>query len=1045
MDTMRRVGLAGAVLAIALACDAEPLDGGYPEPTPFPAAIIDGCRPAAPRLVALDKRKLTVPLGGGLATNFDDKLLPNGKLLSLQNSRAARTGETVKRTGTGVLGTGLLGTTDVLPEAWAMGTLGGCLVSFSVVGDHPANMYSPTALQWATDATNGPIKTGRRGSIVATPARVTGVGHYADMATASGYYFIAARGGPSGTETVVETIIDIATGAKVAERTYTDVTSVFNLGVRVVNGYAVFVRDTTANDLKFDAWQISNLDAGPTTQTFATTTGSTRTQTFDLLVKDATTISVVYTDGTNAQAVDFVPSLGTTSGWTPKDSAAANIPVGDSIAWMQDFGAAGKIALVVQSGAAVGVKVHWDIPTVGVTRQAVSSYVMDAATTTSANVAGYTRGSSATGEFTVLYDNTSGPMKAATRTGGVIFSGGTYYFGVAMRSRPWQQGSSYYIIGEFNSTTQTTRYVLQLPPSGAATTATPLAITQVRTGLPTGPLSSSVNPSADTWVSANTVQVKLPSNPTGYAPSDTGIETLTVSFKQASDTTTGAPREAIGSLFAPGGALGQFDGSTYAEAGFAYYPEQPTLTPNAGGANTYWYKLVYSYSDASGRLWRSADSIAKSTATAAVIGGGGSVTVACPTLRLTGRSDVTIEVYRGALNDSVTFQKIGTVANSVTVDTVNFPDAVTDATLASGEFLYTNGATGSKPLANDAIPGFTSIAIANNRLFGISADDPSVIWASNKFVDGQGLRFSEQTRVTIRDQHGPIYALAAMPDGRVLAFKSDAVYVISGDGPNPVGQGSYSVSIVAIGLGTTNPRSVVETGQGAMFQSTSTRSGIYRIGLSLGEEYIGAPVQRYTGSPVEKIVGAVLVPSKQEVRFYQTRLTSSSRVLVMDLVTGIWNIDTMADIPTAATAYGDGAAYYGTVNNDAVITDSTSLYTDLGAAYEHMLETPWVKLAELKGYARTYRIKGVGETVGTHTLTIALYKNFDTSAPFVTQVVTPGTLWDWEVRYGAKFESIKAKLSYSSTTAGAKMSAIVIEYGVETARMPKGPASKRAA
>src|SRR3954471_14217026 len=138
MDTMRRVGLAGAALAIALAsCDGGTLDG-YPGPTPWPTPQTDRC------VDGLAKRHVTIPLGVGIGSDVDSKLLPIGAAAVQTNSRFGRRGEVVKRTGTRALGTGLLGTADTLPASWALGTLGGCLVSLSGSGvDHPASLYSP--------------------------------------------------------------------------------------------------------------------------------------------------------------------------------------------------------------------------------------------------------------------------------------------------------------------------------------------------------------------------------------------------------------------------------------------------------------------------------------------------------------------------------------------------------------------------------------------------------------------------------------------------------------------------------------------------------------------------------------------------------------------------------------------------------------------------------------------------------------------------------------------------------------------------------------
>lgn len=1027
--------LAAALLLVA-ACDSEPLQG-WPDPTVFPQPPqSDGCRVSE----GLAKKHVTVPLGVGIEGDVDDKLLPFGRTITAFNVRQGRNGELVSRTGTRTLGTGLLGTTDTLPvPAWGLGTLGDCLVSLSASGlDHPVNMYSPTATQWATDATNGLRLTGLRGPIVATPSRVTGAGRYPDVAYGSGYYFVTwVDATIAAVPVIYQAAIDATSGKKVFERSVSEgLAAIYRSGVRVVNGYAVFVRDTTANDIAFDAWLISNLDAGPTTTTFATTTGaSIGTNQFDVVVKNATTISVAYLDNIpKVLGVDFVPSTSTATGWTLNDSAAATVASEMALNWVQDFGGSGKQALITASGAQ-GVRVQWDIPAAGATRQAASTYVIDAAPGTVFNVVGHTRSSAATGEFSVLYD--TGDIKAGARTAGVI-STFTYYLGLSLRSKTWLQGTDYCVIGEFLSSAQPTRYVLRVPTGSAfAFSPPPLATFQVRQGLttgPGGPTAAVVSPSAGTWVSATTVQIRTSGNPVGYGPLGTGVEMVTISFKSTSDTTTGPAREAIGSLFVPGGVLAQFDGSTFAEAGFAYYPETPAAPALAVGgsltpSSTYYWKFVYAYVDALGRTWRSAPSLVRS----AVLGAADTkATFAIPTLRLTGRASNTIEVYRGGANDSVTFQRVGTVANNIAVPTVTFADTVADTTQASGEFLYTNGGV----LANDALPGFTAICFAGNRAYGISADDTSVIWPSNLMVDGQGLRFSEQNKITVRDTHGGFASVAAQPNGNVVALKGDAAYIISGDGPDAAGRGGFSVTLVSSDVGTRNPRSVVETSQGVEFVSTSTKTGVYRIGTDLSPAYIGGPVQAYVS---KTIVGAVMIPAMNEVRFY----ASDGNVLVRNIVTNLWSVDPLGYAITAATAYSGGAAW---ATSTGVWVDFTTSYADNGASFTCTIASPWCQLGGLRGYERMYRIHGVGVTAGAHTLAVGLAFDFDDTL-VVNQSVVPGALWDWEMRYSTKRSAVRVTMSWVSDTgssAGAKATALVFEYGIKAGMKP-GATSKRTA
>ena len=158
----------------------------------------------------MTKRHVTIPLAGGLATGDDGKLLEIGKSEELQNVRPGRVGEVIQRNGTRALGTGLIGSAGTLPASWALGTLRGDLVSFSGVGDHPANMYSPTADAWATNGTTGasPIKTKRRGPVMATLQKITGSGFQPDVWYSAGYYWVIYKTTRNGVETMVLTVIE---------------------------------------------------------------------------------------------------------------------------------------------------------------------------------------------------------------------------------------------------------------------------------------------------------------------------------------------------------------------------------------------------------------------------------------------------------------------------------------------------------------------------------------------------------------------------------------------------------------------------------------------------------------------------------------------------------------------------------------------------------------------------------------------------------------------------------------------------------------------
>lgn len=987
------------------------------------------------------KQRLTIPLAGGIATGSDSKLLPIGKSEDLRNVRPGRAGEVVQRPGERLLGSTMIGAAGNLPASWNLGTLRGDLTSFSGVGDHPVGRYSPVSDSWAVDGTgaNG-LLTKRRGPIAATLQQISGNGLFPDVVYSAGYYWVIYKTTRNGVDFLVETVIDATTGYQVAEQT-AGLTALF-WGVRVVNGSAVFAYGD-ATRVIIDTWPTASVTTGPQNRVLAAKTVVNAGRQFDMYVKDGTTISAAYSDGTNVQCFDYAPTAGAATFWTPKSAAAASIQTDYAIAWMQDIGASGKIALVVHEPGGVGLRVHWDIPTAGATRQAVTTYVIDAAATAPCTVAVFTRTSAATGEFTVLYDNATQLLKMATREAGVIVAAAVIYRGLFLGSKPFAgPDGKYYAGAEFFSTSQPTRFVVRIPETitSFATLTSVVAKMQVNNGYVsslTGPLCAVANPATNTYVYGNTVQLRLPGNPTTYVPQGVGVDLVTIAFKAVKDTTTSPPREAVNSLFTPGGSVGQFDGRTYCDAGFHYYPEQPGITPGAGGSltsgGTYFYVLVYSWIDANGRTWYSAPSRQVSVA----MGANTKNTLDCPTERLADRDDISIQVYRGANNDNVTLALVGAAVNDPTANSVTFVDTFSDTFVASGQALYTNGATGNRPLAADGIPGASVVTVVNDRVWFISNDNPYEVWMSNKFIPGQGLRFSEQNKLILNDAQGPATAIAHLPNGVVVIFKANAYYLVSGDGPNQAGNGgSFSVSTPAIGAGTSNPRSVLETPSGVEFRSSASPRSWYRVNTALQAEYIGSPIERYAASI---IIGAALITTTGETRYYTTTSDQGqTRDLVHDAISDTWMIDTSGDDlggVTAACAY-NGYAAWGS-DNSAVWVDNPGSGNDGVNPYTVYAVTPWIKGADLDGYATFIRVRGVGEAgAGAPAVTVAMQADFDATTNVTSQTASPGTAWDWELKYPVKLSSFRFVVSYLASAVQVKMTALVVEYGVKDGISP---------
>jgi hypothetical protein len=312
---------------------------------------------------------------------------------------------------------------------------------------------------------------------------------------------------------------------------------------------------------------------------------------------------------------------------------------------------------------------------------------------------------------------------------------------------------------------------------------------------------------------------------------------------------------------------------------------------------------------------------------------------------------------------------------------------------------------------------------------------------SNLFIPGRGLLWAEQNKIILNDQHGDITAIAAQPNGVVVVFKADAVYGVAGDGPDQAGRGGFQVQFVAISMGTLNARSIVETSVGTEFLSTGTRHGWYRIGLGLSPEYIGGAVEKYAGTVV---VGSILLPNSNETRYY----LATGGSLVHDYVTDLWGIDTGL-AATCAAAWGSLGVY--ATATPAVIVDSNAIPGfDVGFVSIVMkVTTPWIKLSELKGYERFYRVMGVGELGDDSkfgTTTVAMQTNLDPNATIATLGAHVGHLWDWELRYSAKVDSVRFIITdiigNEATPNGIKWSAIVLEYG-QHANVRQRPSGNR--
>jgi hypothetical protein len=341
--------------------------------------------------------------------------------------------------------------------------------------------------------------------------------------------------------------------------------------------------------------------------------------------------------------------------------------------------------------------------------------------------------------------------------------------------------------------------------------------------------------------------------------------------------------ELSNNLHISGGILRAYDGSVITEHGFLVFPEDLTAgsTATSGGVlsdGEYQYAAVYSWTDAFGKIHRSAPSIGFSV----TLSGGGSAQtqeIIVPTLRLTEKENVVIELYRTEANGDI-FYKITDVTspilNDPTTNSVTITDdSVSDTDLISNEILYTTGGF----LDNIKAPSSKLIESFNDRIFLAGLEDKNKIVFSKITESGEPVEFNDSLFKTVNAEGGGISALGVL-DNKLIIFKSDSIFYMSGDGPNDLGEQDTYIEPERISseIGCTEPNSIVLTPAGLMFKS---RKGIYLLTTSLQIAYVGAAVEEFNDLI---ITSSDVVPEDNQVRF----ITTNGNCLVYNYFTQQW-------------------------------------------------------------------------------------------------------------------------------------------------------------
>lgn len=438
-----------------------------------------------------------------------------------------------------------------------------------------------------------------------------------------------------------------------------------------------------------------------------------------------------------------------------------------------------------------------------------------------------------------------------------------------------------------------------------------------------------------------------------------------------------------------GGVLMMYDGDHVVEHGFHVFPEDLTAgsSPTTGGFlsdGDYQYAAVYTWTDSKGQLHRSAPSIGFPV----TLSGGTNTQqqeIIVPTLRITQKEDVAIELYRTENAGTIFYKVTNTISpvlNDSTVDTVTITDSITDSDLIDNEVLYTTGGV----LDNIVAPSSSIIESFSDRIFLAGLEDENNLSFSKIRFEGAPVEFNDSQIIPVNSKGGAISALKAM-DEKLIIFKESAIFYLSGDGPNNLGEQDTFIKpeLISSDIGCINVNSVVLTPSGLMFKS---KKGIYLLSRGLELQYIGAAVESFNSL---KISSATVIPEENQVRF--TTLTGDT--LVYNYFVQQW---ASFNNHKALSAINVNFTYYYLRNDGTLYVENNDSYTDNGSPINIKLETGWISFSGLQGFQRVYKLLLLGNFKSPHKIRVRIAYDFNEA--FTQEVIIDTADFNDNTRYG---------------------------------------------
>lgn len=611
--------------------------------------------------------------------------------------------------------------------------------------------------------------------------------------------------------------------------------------------------------------------------------------------------------------------------------------------------------------------------------------------TTDANTGAVIGHKNADNSIQIFWNEGTSDVEEGNINGGTLSGQSTLATDFYLQSSPFSYSSTWYFLVSYASTVQPTYFVVRGSDFKCIAKINPEAGPSFGQEIP-----SIVGTFTATKFAIPTLRAIGLDTDGNTAVTRPGAAITTLEFK----TTGYLPHLALGDhALIAGGYLHLFDGANFVENGFHLYPEiELGSSSNGSGSLTnsgvYQWKAVFEWTDANGKVHRSAPSPAVSN----TLGASDDTQALGIKGYITDKSNVTVVYYR-TIDSGSTFYRLPSITSG--------SDGEADADITDNEILYTAGGE----LENKQPPACGHLSLFRDRVFCTDLENGSKTWFSKLRINTEDpYSFSDLLQLVVGDAENTECSIAL--DDKLLFFKKTQLLYTYGEGPDNLGVGAFAEAVdVNFDGGIAEPLSLVKFNAGVIFKH---QRGFYAMGADLNPFYIGKGVEEFND---ETVTSAVLIPGKNQIRWTH----SAGSAIVYDYFHKQWY--EFSGRSALSSIYHDGNHYFViTGGSGAIRKQDDTVYKVGSVSYNFLVQTGWISFAGLSGFTRIYKIFFEGEYKSDHDLTVTVDMEQDGTVYTDTYTIDAATVsggsdtYRWEVQLSRqKCSSIRVKVEDTLT------------------------------